>query len=50
MIYHSEDPKVIIKVLETKIARQIKIENLYKLLVLFSQTQSGLKKEDYNHL
>lgn len=50
MIYHSEDPKLIIKQLETKVAKQIRIEHLYKLLVLFSLTQSGLKKDDFIHL
>jgi hypothetical protein len=36
--------------LETKIARQVKIEKVLKLIVLFSLTQSGFKKDDLEHL
>ena len=49
-IIHSEEPKEIMKKLETKIARQIRIDKVLKLIVLFSLTQSGLKKDDLEHI
>ena len=50
MIYHCEDPKIIIKLLETKIARKTQIETMLRLMILFSLTLSGLKKDDFDNL
>jgi|LakMenEpi03Aug12_release.lakeMendotaPanAssembly.Ray.scaffolds.fasta_scaffold4317379_1 hypothetical protein len=36
--------------LETKIARQVDIDKVLRLIVLFSLAQSGLKKEELEHL
>jgi len=50
MIYHCEDPKIIIKLFETKIARKTQIETMLRLMILFSLTLSGLKKDDFDNL
>lgn len=38
------------KKLETKIARQVDIDKILRLIVLFSLSQSGFKKDDFEHL
>lgn len=48
LINTGEPFKGIIKMLETKMVKQVRVDYILRLLCLFSVTNSGIKKDDFD--